>query len=147
MVNAMAQEASTTQNASELADCGRMLVYLNGKTWSSGWASVAFARDVAEAMRLGIELVLAHEVPGIGGQAERSAVLFGTFFSTDQTPIQLTKAGIYAPIAIPFKGGPWRDTSMALLQAALAARPFRVRVQNIRISKRVEPDQPPAPRP
>ena len=36
---------------------------------------------VAAALRVGIELVLAHEVPGIGGQEERGAVLFSTFFS------------------------------------------------------------------
>ena len=55
-------------------------------------------------------------------QAGRVAVLFGTFFSSDQTPIGLIKAGIYAPIAIPLKGGPWRDTSMALVQAALSGK-------------------------
>ena len=61
-----------------------MLVYLNATTWTSGEASDALAADVAAALRVGVELVLAHEVPGIGGQAERGAVLFSTFFSSDQ---------------------------------------------------------------
>ena len=49
---------------------------------------------IQAGLLMGIELVLAHEVPGISGQAERSAVTFGNCFSSSQTPIWLIKAGI-----------------------------------------------------
>ena len=68
---------------------------------------------------------------------QSSAVPFSTLSSPDQSPVELIKAGFYPPLAIPFKGGPWRDASMALLQAALSTKPQRGRHQNITLKKGV----------
>jgi len=102
---------------SELPTCAAMLVYLNGRTWTSG---AALAHEVEAAMRSGKQLVLAHEMPGIG-QAARHALEFGILFSDNQTPKALVAAGIYGTVAVPLKGSAWRDTSMALLAKEIAA--------------------------
>jgi len=100
----------------ELPRCEVMLVYLTGKTW----ASAAFADEVEAAMRSGKRLLLAHEMPGLGHEAQaRHTVEFGNFFADGQTPSTLVAAGIYSSIAVPLKGGPWREASMALLAKAV----------------------------
>ena len=104
----------------ELPTCRMMLVYLTARTWTSGEASVALATEVEAAMRDDVQLVLAHEMPGCGQQA-REAVEFSTFFAADQTPPALLEKGIYALIAVPLKGGAWREASMALLAKELGA--------------------------
>lgn len=114
----------TTREPSELAACDHMLLCLNGLTWTSGAASEALAGEVARAMRCGVNVLLVHEMPGVG-QEGRHAVEFASFFSCDDgaTPAHLLKAGIYAAIAVPLKGGPWRAASMALLQKAITSSP------------------------
>ena len=67
-----------TDNIDELDECEAMLCYLNAQTWTSGAKSVAFSQEIAEAMRRGIAVTLAHEMPGVGGQAARGGVAFGT---------------------------------------------------------------------
>jgi len=108
-----------TNQFSELQRCEAMLLYLTGRTWTRGMASDEFAEEVEDAMRSGMRLVLAHEMPGLG-QNGRHAVEFKTFFAADQTPDELKRAGIYSTIAVPLKGGAWRETSMALLAKELA---------------------------
>jgi len=110
---------SWTTNFDELDDCEAVLVYLDGRTWSSGGTSTAFAAQIEKAMRRGMRLVLAHEMPG-GGREERHAVKFETFFQAGQTPRALVAAGIYSTVAVPLMGGSWRETSMALLSEAIA---------------------------
>ena len=87
--------------------------------------SQALAEDLATAMSRGISLTLMHEMPGIGGQAERHGVAFATFFASDATPLPLLKAGIYATIAVALKGGAWREASQVLATQALAVPPRR----------------------
>lgn len=104
----------------QVEQCEHMLVYLNGKTWTMGAQSEAFAREVALAMRKGVHLLLAHEMPGPGqwheedrrmsengGQNARHGVDFGSFFEHPQgrgaTPTCLLRAGIYRQIAIALK--------------------------------------------
>ena len=98
------------------------LLYLDGRTWTRGAQSEALARDVAAAMRKGVPLVLAHEMPGLG-QGGRHAVPFASFFACADgaTPASLLKAGIYDQLAVPLKGGPWRAAGLALLRKALLA--------------------------
>jgi len=108
-----------TNQFSELQRCEAMLLYLTGRTWTRGMASDEFAEEVEDAMRSGMRLVLAHEMPGLG-QSGRHAVEFKTLFAADQTPDELKRAGIYSTIAVPLKGGAWRETSMALLAKELA---------------------------
>ena len=76
-------------------------------------------------MSRGIAVTLMHEMPGLGGQAERDGVAFATFFASDATPIPLLKAGIYATIAVALKGGAWREASQVLATQALAVPPRR----------------------
>ena len=108
----------------ELQECERMLVYLHKGTWRVGEASAQFAQEVATALRSGVQLLLAHEMPG-ADQAARSGVEFAAFFDCEQgtTPPQLIRAGIYSQIAVALKGGAHRTVSMALLAKALVEPP------------------------
>ena len=109
----------------ELVHCECMLVFLTGRTWTCGERSAAFAAEVRHAMDSGVRLLLAHEMPGVGGQIDRHGVEFSTFFACDAgaTDPALLQRGIYSEIAVPLKGGEWREASMALLAEALAAEP------------------------
>ena len=83
---------------------------------------MAFAREVAEAMRRGVHLLLLHEMPGGEEQAARHGVEFGTFFAPPPvgTPPHLVTANVYGQIAVALKGGEYRKVSMALFAQALA---------------------------
>ena len=100
--------------------CEAMLVYLTARTWvgERGAPNGAFAQELRRAMERGTRLVLAHEMPG-RGQEGRAAVEFGAFLSDGHTPRDLIAKGVYALVAVPLKGGAWRETSMALLEAAV----------------------------
>ena len=106
-----------TQDDECLTQCNQMVVYLTQRTWSDGASSDALATQVEKAMRLRIPLLLAHEMTGLG-QEGRHACEFGFFFSV--TPAALLRSGIYSNIAVPLKGGQWRQVSMAFLGKALA---------------------------
>ena len=77
----------------------------------AGKSSDVFGAEIAHAMSNGVSLTLAHEMPGIGGQEARGGTPFSSFFAACATPIELLKAGIYSKLAIPFKGGAWREAS------------------------------------
>lgn len=72
-------------------------------------------------MDLGVHVLLAHEMLGLGGQAARFGCEFSAFFSCvdGATPGELLRRGIYSEIAVVLKGGAWRKASMALLGIAL----------------------------
>ena len=91
------------------------------RTWTSGEDSRLFAAEVREAMRLGVPLLLAHEMPGIG-QESRDPVDFGAFFKCAEgtTPQELLDHGIYSKIALALKGGEWREVSMSMVANAIA---------------------------
>ena len=116
---------AATAKRADLAECDHMLLYLNALTWTSGEASCDLAAEIAVAMSAGVPVLLAHEMPGIGGQAARHGVAFGTFFASDATPMALLKAGIYSSIAVALKGGEWREASMVMMADALAAEPTK----------------------
>ena len=61
---------------------------------------------------------------GIGGQEARHGCDFGLFFACEQgeTPPELLRAGIYHEIAVPLKGGAWREASMVMLAKALRSK-------------------------
>jgi len=110
-----------TTSKSNLARCEHILLYLTSETWTQGEkASASICELLLEAMDLGVHVLLAHEMTG-GGQQVRFGCEFGDFFSCSRgaTPGELLKAGIYSQIAVPLKGGPWREASMALLGMAL----------------------------
>ena len=99
--------------------CEAMLLYLNALTWTNGLRTAALANEIAQAMSQGMPILLAHEMPGLGGQDERHGVAFGSFFDSSATPMALIKAGIYGTIAVALKGGPWRDASMVEMVKAI----------------------------
>jgi len=119
-INMQALHMTTSKH--DLQDCDHMLVYLTNETWTRGDASNTFADEVRGAMKAKMHLILVHEMPGIGG-ATRGACEFSTFFSCEHgtTPSDLIKSGIYHTIALPLKGGSWREMSLAMLNDAFAA--------------------------
>ena len=117
----LAVPLASTSDLQQLAQCDHMLLYLNSQTWTRGEASAALAAEVAQAMDLGVHVLLAHEMPGTGGQTERYGCEFGRFFACDDgaTPQELLQRGVYREVAVPLKGGPWREASMTLFGVAL----------------------------
>jgi hypothetical protein len=105
-----------------LASCDHMLLYLTAHTWTRGADTDALAGEVEEALGLGVHILLVHEMPGIGGQEHRNGCEFGAFFASPDgaTPRELLNRGIYSEVAVPLKGGAWRNASMALLGSALS---------------------------
>ena len=74
-----------TNKIGELSKCGHLLCYLTGQTWTGGKLSEAFAEEVQLAMKLGVHVLLAHEMPGLFGQSARHGAEFGTFFAVRAT--------------------------------------------------------------
>jgi len=111
----------TTTEVSNLAECDHMLLYLTSRTWTQGETSAALSEELQKALDLGVHILLVHEMPGVGGQEARFACEFGQFFSDPNgaTPHALLEQGIYSEIAVPMKGGAWREVSMALMHMAL----------------------------
>jgi len=111
-----------TAQPRDLAACDHMLLYLNAQTWTRGAESDVLAEEVRQAMDVGVHLLLAHEMPGVGGHDSRHACEFHNFFSCPEgtTPHHLLQRGVYSQIAVALKGGAWRETSMALLLKALS---------------------------
>ena len=122
-----ARVIKVTTESDSLEACESMIVYLNAQTWTSGATSAAFAADVERAMTLGVHLLLAHEMIGVDGQEARAGCDFHTFFSCARgsTPQNLLRKGIYNKIAVPLKGGAWREASMVMMGQALAKAPPR----------------------
>ena len=125
-----------TDKPEDIKQCDRFLLYLTARTWTRGdEESAALAESVSTAMQQGVEVLLAHEMPGSGGQTERDACEFGSFFSCPDgaTPLDLLQRGIYRDIAVALRGGPWREASMTLMAMALGQKSldkdFEVNVQ------------------
>jgi hypothetical protein len=68
---ALQVELEWTSSRSELASCARMLIYLDGRTWTSGEASDSLADEVREAIGAGVKLTLVHEMRGQHGVSSR----------------------------------------------------------------------------
>ena len=113
---------AATRELEELTACSHFLLYLDGRTWTSGERSETLGREVADAIKAGIPLVLAHEMPGVGQTCY--AVPFASFFACADgaTPAHLLKAGLYDTLAVPLKAGPWRAAGLALLVKALSSQ-------------------------
>jgi len=109
-----------TTNADQMGTCDHMLLYLTSQTWTQGERSTLLADELRKALDLGVDVLLAHEMVG-GEQEARFGCEFALFFSCvgGATPGDLLKRGIYSKIAVPLKGGPWREVSMVLLCKAL----------------------------
>ena len=110
-----------TTEAANLENCDHMMLYLTGQTWTRGAPSEALGEELMKAMDLQVNVLLVHEMPGVGGQEARFGCEFGSFFSCadGETPEELLARGIYSSIAVPLKGGAWREASMVLLGLAL----------------------------
>ena len=115
-----AELQAVVQEVGELATCQRFLLYLDARTWTGGARSEALAEEVAQAMRAGIKMIIAHEVPGVSQSSH--AVGFDSFYACPEgaTPTRLLQAGVYSQAVVPLKAGPWRLASLALLARELA---------------------------
>ena len=60
-----------SEQIDELSSCECMLVYLTALTWAGSEENEAFTEEVSRAIAQDVPLLLAHEVPGLGGQEER----------------------------------------------------------------------------
>ena len=109
-----------TTDAADMLVCDHMLLYLCGSTWTRGdAASAALSAELVRCMDHDVHILLEHEMPGSDGK--RDACEFDAFFSCADgtTPAELLSRGIYAEVAVPLKGGPWREASMVLTGMAL----------------------------
>ena len=89
------------------------VLYLNRETFV-GAPGAVLARDVAEALKCRVSIVMLHENdPELGG------IPFGHFFKT--TPRELIEAGLYMPIAVAMHPAPHREVSLTLAAQALGA--------------------------
>ena len=117
---ALGIEIAWTSNEADLGTASTMLLYLNGRTWTSS-ASSELANEVRQAMHAGKRLVLAHEMVGLDGVDERHGVEFASFFehADGATPRDLLRNGIYLPVAVPLKAGYYRRAGLVMLVQAL----------------------------
>ena len=76
VADALGLKVVLADDVAMLHECSCMLVYLNGRTWTSGETSEEFAVEVHRAMSIGTPLLLCHEMEGFGGQ---EALAFATF--------------------------------------------------------------------
>ena len=120
---ALQVELEWTSSRSELASCARMLIYLDGRTWTSGEASDSLADEVREAIGAGVKLTLVHEMRGQHG------VEFSTFFLTTPRSLMRDGKGIYHQIALGLMDGPFRRTGLANVLLGLGGAPARVSLQ------------------
>ena len=114
-----------TTSLAELSQCEHMLIYLTDATWTSGEVSHAFARDVSKALRLGVRLLLVHEMPSIiENDDSRGACEFDRFWIEGWTPPHLltTKANIYKTIAIALKPDPLRASGLVAVLHDVASK-------------------------
>ena len=129
----------------ELEECEQMLVYLHAATWT-GAASAAFADEVREAQRLGVRLLLVHELPsaiddGLGSRRHDVACPFEDFFVSTPRDLREADGNIYEQIATALKTGAWRKASLSLFAAKVAeGGGDRTRW---RVASRLEPRAPP----
>lgn len=119
----LAQEVgdlAIVRDASEISSCVRFLLYLDGRTWTRGARSETLASELVVAMRAGVKVIMAHEMPGVGQPVH--AVPFARFFACPEgaTPPHLLRAGIYKQLAVPLKGGAWRIPALRQLRKELA---------------------------
>ena len=104
-----------------LGSCEHMLLYLTELTWTRGAESAQLAADVQRAMDMGVHVLLAHEMLGIGQEA-RNPCEFGNFFVCERgtTPQELLQQDVYGEVAVALRGGKWRHASMVMLAEAIA---------------------------
>jgi len=108
-LQATAADVRWTDQEEHLGECDRMLIHLHAMTWSAE-GSTKLALEVARAMRMGVDLLLLHEVIGCDRE-KRHACAFGLFF--DVTPKHLLQAGVYnRMIALNLSGGEWRQAGL-----------------------------------
>ena len=109
-----------TSEPEHLHDCEHMALPASSYTWTRGEASDALAHEVCEAMRMGVHVIICHEVPGarLGDREARGACSFEELIAT--TPKHLCDAGIYNEIAMNMNGDEWRTAGLAKTAVQLA---------------------------
>jgi len=119
-INSASSHLQVTTDFDRVSECNHMLLYLNGKTWTRPFESAQLAQELMWAIDSDVHVLLVHEMQGLS-QEHRFGCDFSSFFSdaAGSTPPELLHRNIYSEIAIPLRGGPWREPSMALLAMAL----------------------------
>lgn len=120
-------ELRVSENPNMLAECEHMLLYLTRATWTHGEKSDALARDVRNARRAGVHLLLVHESPShLGDNNARLACPFEMFYSTGWTPRVLLDMKIYDQPVISLKGGGWLQVGLGMLAVEVSRLVARV---------------------
>jgi len=113
-LHAVCESVTFTTDPDELDRADHFLLRLNEATWTRGESSVIFAKEVMDAMRLGVHCLLMHEVLGArwGDNERRKACAFEHFFMDHSTPKALIKAGLYNEIAMNVAGDEYRKVGL-----------------------------------
>jgi hypothetical protein len=113
-LHALCESMTFTTDPDELDRADHFLVRLNEATWTSEEASVILAKEVMDAMRLGVHCLLMHEVLGARwcDNERRGACAFEHFFMDHSTPKVLIKAGLYNEIAMNVAGDEYRKVGL-----------------------------------
>ena len=119
--NIQANALYMTTDAANLSQCKHMLLHLTSKTWTRGDESDALGQEVEMALSMGVHVLLAHEMAGVGGQEARCGCEFSIFFACAEgaTPGRLPRpraqgASSTPPLQMPAPAarvGPSRRTS------------------------------------
>ena len=98
----LSSQLYVTDEFERLVECEHMLLYLTGQTWTRGATSEALGDELCTALDLGVHVLLAHEMVGVGGQAARHGCEFDAFFSCvdGTTPVRLMQRRIYSESAL-----------------------------------------------
>jgi len=108
-----------TQKEDEMFECERCVLHLSKSTWEDAHRAEALAKEIMEALRSGLQLLVLHEALGMDDPSGRGAIAFEAVRL--RTPGHLLESGVYNRIAIPMKTGDWRDVSLRMLVLDLAA--------------------------
>ena len=109
-----------TQDADDLNVCDFVLVYLTRNSWAAHTErSAVFEGHVSNALRLGVQPLLVHEMPDSFAEEARQAVEFDEFLKV--TPQTVQQQGLYHEIALSLVGGPYRRASIQMLLQRLYA--------------------------
>jgi len=109
-----------TDAAHELEACEHIVIHLTERTWTCGAESAAFAREVCEAMRMGVHRWLWHEVPGVRMGDGRHACSFAELIGATPEHLRSPPARLYNEIAMNLAEGEWREAGLLKMGQQLA---------------------------
>ena len=116
----LATALCVTDRLDDLGACSHMLLYLHEMTWDD---TPHLAKDIEEAMRLEIDLILCHEGTTMCEPGEKRGCDFGIFLGERAvTPQSLLEKDVYKNIAAPLRQGLYRKPSLLNLVDIIASK-------------------------